>query len=1214
MKKLLVPLLVCVLWSVPSWAATFQLEVAAPSITVYQGTAGINHVHVSLLSGSPIDVTMSASGLPAGVTVTYQEPTLRFDREGGHPPYASTSSVYITTTASTPIQNHTITLSATGSSGTSTASFVMTVAAIPGTNIRYVATNGTNNLSCGAIGSPCQTIQYTLSNRVSAGDTVLVRPGTYVEQINFPTSGTGGSPIRLIGENLLTTIIDGNRPVGGGWSSDPDPNHPNVYLKSNSAIGFEPTTITYNGKFCLLLDDFFVNGRQGRDRLYYPQDHTLDAGPDVGTVNYWDYAGCYAYSKSGVTYVRIASGGNPGSANVTISADPLLLFDGKSNITVRGFTLQNGTSRAILSNSSSNIILEHNRMLGGGIGIVPDSSVSNTIIRYNEATLNHYYADTGHLASQSELQGWAITDLRQFSKETPPLCLSRFDDGVHGIQFSYNHIYRNVAGLVIHRAGSSSSDTTEINNNYMHHLGDYPILSGNFTQGTVTIHDNLMYGDGFENWRWGEIASGAVVYFYKNRMGYLSYNVYDIFYQTLGNDLETYATDATIYMYHNTFAGNLAMSFNQYYGHDDCGGGCQSHNPSGGHPNVYMVNNIFSTGGVPFAREDRSEIPGNEWQNPRWHFGYNWVGGATSDPEFIPSNQGWAYTESGNLIHDATTMWNRYNPSYQLASGSDARNAGINLATTWNMNGSHAALPGMSGYADSTPDLGAIQFGAAAIGAPSFTFTADTPVTSGLATTLHVPGGVTGFGTGLVCTPTVVSGGPDTNWTSRTSAQLIAGGNFPGAAMSATRVYRLSCTDTGGTTAFDQTVTLAIGTIAKYTFNEGTGSIAADTSGNPNTHPCTLTNPSGGWVTPGIVGAAGLAGDGTRSCHTNGVNEPDLMPTTEAGIGLWLKATTTLPTKAVYAAFPHDALQLWAEPPPDGRIICQGTDGTNWPEATSPSSILTGTNNHASCSYAQDEGLKLRVNNVLVASAPMSTPLSYAYPGGGQLRVGTSDIVTGDEFMGQIDAVYFFDRRITDARNTMMFNEQVPITNTAMVHSQFAKPNAAQTEANLIGSVDSPLTILITNLIDLIVTMTRNGPQTVVHYGLECSRNGGTFTAVGAALNAAGVAIAPNSVLNMGDSTVVPLPTGLTVGTATPVAGRVVSNTPDTGVLQTLNDGEYTQWRYSLRFGAPMVNGNTLVCRPQGMDTVQGLSTLTLIDPPSERPLKGMQFRGVTLN
>ena len=69
--------------------------------------------------------------------------------------------------------------------------FVFSAPPANAASVWYVATNGTDNSSCGSTTSPCASIQYVLANKVAAGDTVKVKAGTYnitsTIKINNPT-------------------------------------------------------------------------------------------------------------------------------------------------------------------------------------------------------------------------------------------------------------------------------------------------------------------------------------------------------------------------------------------------------------------------------------------------------------------------------------------------------------------------------------------------------------------------------------------------------------------------------------------------------------------------------------------------------------------------------------------------------------------------------------------------------------------------------------------------------------------------------------------------------------------------------------------------------------------------------------------------------------------------------------------------------------------
>ncbi len=72
----------------------------------------------------------------------------------------------------------------------------------------YVATTGTDAPGCGTIASPCRTIQYA-SGLVSAGDTVLINPGTYTGGITVDIGGTASEPITFRA-NGAGVVINGS--------------------------------------------------------------------------------------------------------------------------------------------------------------------------------------------------------------------------------------------------------------------------------------------------------------------------------------------------------------------------------------------------------------------------------------------------------------------------------------------------------------------------------------------------------------------------------------------------------------------------------------------------------------------------------------------------------------------------------------------------------------------------------------------------------------------------------------------------------------------------------------------------------------------------------------------------------------------------------------------------------------------------------------------
>ncbi len=80
----------------------------------------------------------------------------------------------------------------------------------------FVSTNSGNDNNPGTIQKPFQTIQKA-ANIMKAGDTCIVRAGTYRETIKVRKSGEPGKPIRFIAAQGEKVIIDGTESVKGKW-------------------------------------------------------------------------------------------------------------------------------------------------------------------------------------------------------------------------------------------------------------------------------------------------------------------------------------------------------------------------------------------------------------------------------------------------------------------------------------------------------------------------------------------------------------------------------------------------------------------------------------------------------------------------------------------------------------------------------------------------------------------------------------------------------------------------------------------------------------------------------------------------------------------------------------------------------------------------------------------------------------------------------------
>jgi hypothetical protein len=98
----------------------FDIKVNPSSGTVSQSGNISTTVTVTLISGSPQTVTLSASGLPSGATAT-------FTPQSGLPTFQSTLT--IATSSTTPAGTYNVTIAGTGGGLTKTATYMLTVTA-----------------------------------------------------------------------------------------------------------------------------------------------------------------------------------------------------------------------------------------------------------------------------------------------------------------------------------------------------------------------------------------------------------------------------------------------------------------------------------------------------------------------------------------------------------------------------------------------------------------------------------------------------------------------------------------------------------------------------------------------------------------------------------------------------------------------------------------------------------------------------------------------------------------------------------------------------------------------------------------------------------------------------------------------------------------------------------------------------------------------------
>ncbi|MCD4790820.1 MAG: right-handed parallel beta-helix repeat-containing protein, partial [Bacteroidales bacterium] len=292
----------------------------------------------------------------------------------------------------------------------------------------HISTTGSDLTGIGSEQYPFATIQHGI-NTSSNTDTVLVQPGTYVENINYNGKLITVGSLFLTTQdttNISLTIIDGNSSgrvvtfnnsedsttvlcgftITNGLASGEDPanNGGGIYCNSNSSPKFERLTISGNtasscggGIYCYQsnpsLENVTITGNSayhggGIYCRYYSilslQNVTITGNSASGTYGIGGgiYC-CYDSSPSlqNVTISDNSASADGGGISCYGNANPIL-----QNVTITGNFTQNGGG--IYCHSSSpilqNVTISGNSAfgnygVGGGIYCVTDS---NPIIQY----------------------------------------------------------------------------------------------------------------------------------------------------------------------------------------------------------------------------------------------------------------------------------------------------------------------------------------------------------------------------------------------------------------------------------------------------------------------------------------------------------------------------------------------------------------------------------------------------------------------------------------------------------------------------------------------------------------------------------------------------------------------------------------------------------------------------------------------------------------
>src|SRR5579864_7471647 len=181
----------------------FSLSASPSAVAVTQGSSGTSTITVTSLNGFNSATTLSASGLPSGVTAT-------FGTNPVTPPANGTATSVLTLTASSTATTGTATVTITGTSGSTTHTTTVTLTVNPPPNFSVSASPSSLTINQGSNGT--STITVTSLNGFNSATTLSasglpsgVTAAFSTNPVTPPANGSATSTLTLAASSSATT-------------------------------------------------------------------------------------------------------------------------------------------------------------------------------------------------------------------------------------------------------------------------------------------------------------------------------------------------------------------------------------------------------------------------------------------------------------------------------------------------------------------------------------------------------------------------------------------------------------------------------------------------------------------------------------------------------------------------------------------------------------------------------------------------------------------------------------------------------------------------------------------------------------------------------------------------------------------------------------------------------------------------------------------------
>ena len=214
----------------------FSISANPASVSVQQGASATSVISTAVTAGGSQSITLSAIGLPADATASFNPATTNA---------GSSSTLTLAAAATTPVGSYTVTVTGTGTSATHSTSVSMTVTAPPPPDFSISASPASLSLSQGASGTStistavtsgaAQSVSLSASGlpaaasatfspaTITAGGSSTLTLGTAAAtpagSYTIAVTGTGSSATHSTSLTLTVTVPSSNPIVNGGFET-----------------------------------------------------------------------------------------------------------------------------------------------------------------------------------------------------------------------------------------------------------------------------------------------------------------------------------------------------------------------------------------------------------------------------------------------------------------------------------------------------------------------------------------------------------------------------------------------------------------------------------------------------------------------------------------------------------------------------------------------------------------------------------------------------------------------------------------------------------------------------------------------------------------------------------------------------------------------------------------------------------------------------------